>query len=90
MIEGKNKSLHPISELLSEAYNSLFRKGEVSFPLHDIQVENIDSVVKTVHAEYFGFVRFKTPEEKASAYFCFIIKDHPVVDGNKRLAVHLA
>lgn len=31
--------------------------------------------------------RFPTPEDKAVAYLCFIIKDHPVTDGNKRLAL---
>ena len=87
MTEERKKSLHPISETLCKVYNSFVRKGEVSFPLHDLQIQKIDSIVKTVHASYFGPARFKTREEKAAAYFCLIIKGHPVVDGNKRLAV---
>ena len=87
MTEERKKLLHPTSEALAEVYKALYKKGEVSFPLHDEHLFKLDSIVKTVNAEYFGFVRFPTNEEKAAAYFCYIIKDHPVTDGNKRLAV---
>ena len=87
MTEEKSTSLHPISALLCEMYRELVAKGQVSFPLHDEQIRKLDSVVKTVHASYFGFARYSTPRDKAAAYFTFIIKDHPVTDGNKRLAV---
>jgi len=59
----------------------------VQFPLHDEHREAIDSVVKTVNANYFGVQRFSAPVDRAVAYLCLIIKDHPVTDGNKRLAV---
>jgi len=87
MTEEKKKSLHPTSEVLVDVYKILQDRKEVSFPIHDEQINKLDSIVKTVNAEYFGFVRFPTDRDKASAYFCFIIKDHPVTDGNKRLAV---
>ncbi len=87
MTEEKKTSLHPISIILCKIYNSLIDKGSVCFPLNDIQISNIDSIVKTAEAEYFGVVRFPTNELKAAAYFCFIIKDHAVTDGNKRMAV---
>jgi death-on-curing protein len=84
---AKKKLMHPISELLCNAYSELHRQGQVSFPLHDKQRAAIDTVVKTVHANYFGFERFPTPTDKAVAYLCLIIKNHPVTDGNKRLAL---
>ena len=87
MTEEKRKSLHPTSEILVNAYNVLFERNEISFPIHDAQIFALDSIVKTVNAEYFGFTRFPTNEDRAAAYFCFIIKNHPVTDGNKRLAV---
>ena len=87
MTEEKRKSLHPTSEILVSTYNLLFERKEVSFPIHDRQILALDSIVKTVNAEYFGFVRFPTNKDRAAAYFCFIIKNHPVTDGNKRLAV---
>lgn len=87
MTEEKRKSLHPDSKHLVRAYNILQDKGEVTFPVFDEQIFNLDVIAKTVNAKYFGIVRFPTPEHQASAYFCFIIKDHPMTDGNKRLAV---
>jgi hypothetical protein len=84
---AKNTLMHPISALLCEAYDSLRAAGEVSFPLHNKQRIALDAVVKTVNASYFGFVRFPRAEERAAAYLCYIIKSHPVTDGNKRLAV---
>ncbi len=86
MTEEKKQSLHEVSLLLCKTYEALVSAGQVSFSLHDEQINKIDSVVKTVHAGYYGNVRFPTVQEKASAYFVLIIKDHVVTDGNKRLA----
>lgn len=86
MTEEKKKSLHEISEVLCRAYNTLVDNGQVNFKLHDEQIEKLDSIVKTVYSDYFGFVRFPTHEDRAAAFFCLIIKNHPVTDGNKRLA----
>jgi len=80
--------MHPISKILCKAYDKLHRQGQISFPLQERQKSAIDSVVKTVNAYYFGIQRFKTHQDKAVAYLCFIIKDHPVTDGNKRLAIY--
>jgi len=79
--------MHPISKALCRAYEELFNRGQVSFPLRDTQRDCIDSVVKTVNANYFGVKRFRTPQERAVAYLCYLIKNHPVIDGNKRLAI---
>lgn len=86
MTEEKKKSLHVISGVLCEAYNLLVEAGQVNFQLHDENIHKIDSIVKTVYAEYFGHVRYPTDHDRAAAFFCLIIKDHPVTDGNKRLA----
>ncbi len=87
MTEERRKLFHPTSEILVNVYNLLLERKEISFPIHEEQIFALDSIAKTVNAEYFGFVRFPTNEDKAAAYFCFIIKNHPVTDGNKRLAV---
>lgn len=55
--------------------------------LQDAQIDKIDAIVGTIEGKWFGYSHFDTEEKKAAAYFCFIIKDHPLVDGNKRLAV---
>ena len=68
MTEEKRKLLHPTSEALVQTYSLLFERKEVSFPIHERQVFALDSIVKTVNAEYFGFVRFPANEDKAAAY----------------------
>lgn len=87
MTEEKKLSLHPISKHVCSAYNYLLVTKQVSFALQDIHIEQIDAIVKTVYSNYFGVERFKSIQEKAAAFLCLLIKDHPVVDGNKRLAV---
>jgi hypothetical protein len=53
MTEEKKQSLHVISITLCNAYEGLVRQGQVVFPLTDDGIDKIDSVVKTVNAEYF-------------------------------------
>ncbi len=79
--------MHPISEILCEIYENLLKKGEVFFPITEEQKQKLDSTVKTVNADYFGYQPYPTPKDKAAAYFVYIIKDHDVTDGNKRLAL---
>lgn len=79
--------MHPTSRLLCQIYDELHRRNQVRFPLGTRHMNQIDSVVKTVEATYFGVQRFKTCKTKAVAYLYFIINDHPVTDGNKRLSV---
>jgi hypothetical protein len=86
MTEEKRSSLHETSVALCEVYGVLLANGQVTFPLTEEGVNKIDSIVKTVNANYFGVTRFRSRKERAAAYFCLIIKDHPVTDGNKRLA----
>ena len=87
MTEEKKQSLHPVSNVLCQVYKILYEKGEVSFPITDDNVEKIDTIVKTVYSHYFGVTRFYTEKEQAAVFFCLIIKDHPMIGGNKRLAV---
>ncbi len=79
--------MHPISELLCEAYSDLARRDGIAFPLGAGNAKRIDSIVKTVYGGFYGTQRYPTDADKAAAFFYYIIKDHPVTDGNKRLAV---
>jgi len=80
--------MHPICKKLISVFEiALYQKKQVSFPLGDIHKDRLNTVVKTVYAEYYGTERFPTPQQKACAFFYLIIKDHPLTDGNKRLAV---
>jgi prophage maintenance system killer protein len=59
----------------------------VSFPLNGECCSKVDTIVVNINATYFGVEKYFSIEEKAVAYFYFLIKDHPFVDGNKRTAV---
>lgn len=87
MTEEKKQSLQEISKKLCEAYNTLYLNHEVSFELGDVHADNLDRIVKTIEGTWFGFSHFNSYEKKATGYFCYIIRNHPVLDGNKRLAV---
>jgi prophage maintenance system killer protein len=86
MTEERKQSLHEISILLCEAYKELLYQGEVAFELGDEHVNKVDSIVKTIYSKYFGVQRFQTLEDKAAAFFCYIIKGHVFPDGNKGMA----
>lgn len=79
--------MHPISIALCEVYKHLIQNEGVNFRLYKENQDKLDTIVKIVHGNYFGFRRFPTDKDQAAAYFYFIIKNHPVTDGNKRLAV---
>lgn len=87
MIVEKYTSMHPISKTLCETYKSLIEKGQVSFPLTKENMAKIDSAVKTVEQDYYGLQKYNAPGKKAAAFLYYIINDHVVTDGNKRLAV---
>jgi prophage maintenance system killer protein len=42
--------------------------------------------VSSINSSYFGSEAYTTPEEKVVAYLYFLIKNHPLTDGNKRTA----
>ena len=87
MTEERKQLLHPTPRLLAGVYNNLIKRNEVFFAVNDEQLNNLDTIVKNVKSSYFGFVRYPSREDQISAYFCYIIKNHPMTDGNKRLAV---
>lgn len=68
------------------AYELLYARGLVSFPITASAKDKIDSLVATITGSYFGHEIYASFEEKAVAYLYFLIKDHPFTDGNKRIA----
>ncbi len=87
MTEEKKLLRHPISEALARVYGKMYEVGEVKLPIYETHIDSLETIVKNVNAEYYGYKLYPTAYDKASAYFCFIIKNHPMADGNKRLAV---
>lgn len=87
MTEEKKQYIQQILSLLCSLYNKLYEEGKVAFPLAQMNLDKLESVVKTIEADYFGSERFPNSAQKAGAYFTLLIKSHSVSDGNKRLAV---
>lgn len=58
----------------------------VSFPPNRESLDKIDAIVNNVTNSSFGVSHYPSIEQKVVAYFYFLIKDHPFIDGNKRTA----
>jgi prophage maintenance system killer protein len=83
----EKKIFQPLtSKHICEVYALLHSEGVVAFPLTNSAQTKLESLVANVTGANFDVDRYKTIEEKIVAYFYFIIKDHPFVDGNKRTA----
>jgi DNA ligase (NAD+) len=87
MTLGKKKFQPVISVILNgvcQIYELLLSKNLISFPLTKEGKEEVEALVANINNSYFGREIYSSFEEKAVAYFYFIIKDHPFTDGNKR------
>lgn len=49
----------------------------------------LDGILGNLHQTFDGNLLYPTAQERAAHLFYFIIKDHPFVDGNKRIASFL-
>lgn len=58
----------------------------ISFPATPDSVKAIEATVANINGSNFGIENYPTDTEKIVAYFYFLIKNHPFVDGNKRTA----
>ena len=86
MTKEKRKFQPITSGGLCGLYKLLRSEGEVYFPLAADSKEKAESIVASINSSYFGHEMYRSPEEKAVAYFYFIINDHVFTDGNKRTA----
>ena len=91
MIEENNSYKYLVIEDYETIVNQLIEaKQEFSEdipPFHTRYEGKLESIIAQVQAEYFGEELYKTLEEKASILFYLIIKNHPLLNGNKRVAV---
>jgi prophage maintenance system killer protein len=58
----------------------------ISFPATPDSVKAIEATVANINGSNFGIENYPSDTEKIVAYFYFLIKNHPFVDGNKRTA----
>lgn len=75
-----------LSEMILNLRNELIRKGEVT----DIFAQernrgSVEGIVGNVMQSFNGKFVYESVEEKAAHLFYFMVKNHPFVDGNKRI-----
>jgi death-on-curing family protein len=73
-------------EIYSDLPKLINFKAELP-PFESRFVGKLESILGTVEATAFGEPLFTTVSQVASAYFVKIVKQHPFLDGNKRMAV---
>ena len=84
----EKKTFQPLtSNDVCQIYETLHQSGEFSFALTNDRRERIATIIASIFGNYFGVANYATPELQAAALLYFITKDHPFVDGNKRMAV---
>ena len=71
--------------LIAKLFNQLKdNQSAAKFVGMDREGEGLDRIVGSINQTYAGKELYKTVEEKAAHLLYFVIKDHPLIDGNKR------
>lgn len=82
----KNKQ---VTSLINDFKKELVEKGEAS-KLFGIDTSNsLDRIISGIEQTFDKKSLYGTIEEKAAHLLYFIIKDHPFIDGNKRIGTFL-
>ena len=76
-------------KLISQLKTELIAKKEASELFGREQENKLEVVIKNIYQTFGGKDLYSTIEDKASHLLYFIIKDHPFVDGNKRIGAML-
>jgi death-on-curing family protein len=77
------------SEIISTVKKDLVKKGQASEMFGQENSEKIKGIIGNLYQTFDKKELYPSLEEKAAHLLYFIIKDHPFVDGNKRLGSFL-
>lgn len=72
-------------EAIAALKSDLVTRQEATAFFGNEQNSGLESILNNIEQTFRGEPLYKTPEEKAAHLFYFIIKDHPFIDGNKRI-----
>ncbi len=75
--------------IVKEIKKELIAKKEASNLFGSEVEKKFESIVKNLYQTFGGKELYKTIEEKAAHLLYFTIKDHPFIDGNKRIGSFL-
>ena len=83
----------PVWQLTHADAQAIIARARSEFPQDRLfGVENGDtlkSVIATIYQSFAGKDLYRTTEQKAANLLYLVVKDHPLVDGNKRSAAAL-
>ncbi len=72
-------------ETIIEFKRELMVRGEATPLFGNLRGDGLDAILGNVEQTMFGQPLYRTREEKAANLLYFLVKDHPFVDGNKRI-----
>lgn len=75
-----------VIEAINSLKNHLISHNEATELFGQEREKSLSSILKNIEQTFFGDALYKTTEEKAANLLYFVIKDHPFIDGNKRIA----
>lgn len=87
MTKERKKLKQIKSEHIIFLYSLICKEGSIKFGIPQTTVGVLESILSTVNDTFFGVERYNNKKLKAVALLYFLIKDHPFIDGNKRLAI---
>ncbi len=72
-------------ETIVEFKRELMERGEATPIFGALRGDSLEGILGNVEQTMFGQPLYRTREEKAANLLYFLVKDHPFVDGNKRI-----
>ena len=93
-LPSDEKSSEPLSYVLvlkaiDSLKSALALKGEATQLFAQERESALSGILASLEQTFGGESLYRTPEEKAAHLLYFVIKDHPFIDGNKRIGSFL-
>lgn len=85
----KRFSTSEAKQAISTLKLDLLQKGEATDLFALERGPQLDAIIEGLEQEVFGTTLYPTVESRAAHLLYFVIKDHPLADGNKRVASFL-
>lgn len=73
-------------DIIKQVKNELIKKKEAGDLFAQEAGNKLDSIVGSSYQTFAGQELYQSIEEKATHLLYFLVKDHPFIDGNKRIA----
>lgn len=80
-------TLEDVENICFQAVKQLYKFNEPLPEFETRYAQKLEAVLSIPETEVFGKDMHPTLTEKAACYFYYIIKNHPFLNGNKRVAV---